>query len=491
MVKTNRKNGIQLIMMIILTCMAQVLALYKSSFTATNFGATEVMDAYNYATTVAQFVFSFITAGITTVIIPAYVKKEKKEIVNSFITAIFSTVSLISIIIIIFRIPLIDLLLDRSNEFIKMASSYLLICFLIQGITTFLGVTAAYYQCINRYLIPKFILLFINLFVALVLILGFIEDMNTYLVLLLGSSTLNLIIDVSIALRVGFRYVPAFHFFAPETKKLFRIFVPVLFSSGVFKISSLVDSVIAGNLVDGQLTILTYATQVINIVNTFIIGNLTVYAYPKIVESCKQGDSKKQFWDYSILFQAIVCLLITGFFVIGKESVSFIFLGGKFTKNNIDVLYICVCIYIFGEQTNIVRDLIYRYFYANGNTKDTFKNSIFVSILNIVISIILVFFIGLYGIILGTVISGFFSLLSILIRFKKRYGIGVSVKFLLYEQLKISASMIITMTLLLLIKSKFIFTNLFVNIFVYGVATVVIYIFLLILFKSKCKNIKL
>ena len=57
-----------------------MIALYKSRFTAVTFGATNYMDAYNYALNVATFVFAFITTGVTTVIIPAYVNKTDKKV---------------------------------------------------------------------------------------------------------------------------------------------------------------------------------------------------------------------------------------------------------------------------------------------------------------------------------------------------------------------------------------------------------------------------
>ena len=65
----------------------------------------------------------------------------------------------------------------------------------------------------------------------------------------------------------------------------------------------------------------------------------------------------------------------------------------------------CTLIYVRGLPINAFRDLIYRYFYAKGDTLTPFRNSLLISFLNIVISIILARFIGIYGIVLGTVIT--------------------------------------------------------------------------------------
>lgn len=68
------------------------------------------------------------------------------------------------------------------------------------------------------------------------------------------------------------------------------------------------------------------------------------------------------------------------------------------------MVYICTLIYIFGLPINAFRDLIYRYFYARGDTLTPFRNSLLISFFNIIISVILARFIDIYGIVLGTVI---------------------------------------------------------------------------------------
>ena len=137
-INTNRRNGIQLLFMIILTSLSQVVALYKSRFTAVTFGASNYMDAYNFALNIATFVFAFVTTGITTVIVPAYVKKTENKIINSFITIIYSAVILVILIILGFRIPLVKALTNKGEDFIGLACIFLFVTIyhLINAITS-------------------------------------------------------------------------------------------------------------------------------------------------------------------------------------------------------------------------------------------------------------------------------------------------------------------------------------------------------------------
>ncbi|RSI81280.1 putative peptidoglycan biosynthesis protein MurJ [Streptococcus mitis] len=487
----NKKTAVQLTLMIILTCLSQIVALYKSRFTAVSFGATDYMDAYNFSLEIATFIFSFVTGGVTTVIIPAYVKKISSKAVNTFITLTYGCILLLSVGLIIFRIPLLSSLTARGTDFIAIASDFLIISFVIQGILSLLAVTTAYYQSEDRYNIPKIIVLIVNMIVLTVLLLGVIDNIYLYFSLLIAGSVLNLILDFIVAIKIGFRYKFCFDFKNPEFKNMMIVFWPIVLSSGVYKLHTMVDTTIATNLAVGQATILTYASQVITMVNTVIVGNLTVYVYPKIIANLKTKNISKYFWDYCILFHAVLAIIIAGFVNVGFEGLSLLFFGGKFTLENVNVLYMCACVYISGQQFNVIRDLIYRYFYANSNTKETFKNSVIVSIIKIILSLLLVSLFGVYGIVLGTVLSNMISLALIYIRFKKNFGIDVKISYIFIEITKNILAMIGSVIVIHWLKIFLAIDNNILSIIVYGIGTIIVYLVLILLLQTKIRHIKL
>lgn len=489
--KRNKKQAIQLVLMIVLTCLSQVVALYKSRFTAINFGATDYMDAYNFSLEIATFIFSFVVGGVTTVIIPAYVNKKASKVINTFITVTYGSIIFLTIVIFVIRIPLLSILTGRGSGFISIASDFLIISFIIQGITAFLAVTSAYYQCEDRYNIPKIFVLIANLLVLCVLLTGKINNIYSYFFLLAFGAVLNLILDLVFAFKLGFEFKPCFDIKNKEFQKLMMIFLPTLLSSGIYKLQTMVGTTIATNLPEGQATILGYASQIITMVNTVIIGNLTVYIYPKIVAQLKNEELLSYFWDYCILFHGILTLIIAGFINIGFEGMSLLFLGGKFTLSNVQSLYLCACVFIFGQQFNIIRDLVYRFFYAHGNTNETFKNSVVVSVVNIVLSLLLVNLLGLYGIVFGTVLAGILSLIMIVFRFKKTFGFGLKFYLILAEMGKNILSMVGTVICVQWLKTIFVVNNALLSILLYGIATIVIYILAVLLLGTKMTKIKL
>ena len=146
---------------------------------------------------------------------------------------------------------------------------------------------------------------------------------------------------------------------------------------------------------------------------------------------------------------------------------------------------------MIGVPTNLMRDIIYRYFYAKGDTKTTLYNSVTASTLNFVLSIILAKFIGVYGVVLGTVITSFFSLTTITIRFKRKFTMNFDKKFVIKENLKIVFSCLISMFVVYLIKGRFIIEQPVISLIVYGVIVCIIYGVLLVLLKTKAHKVRL
>lgn len=487
LIRRSKGEAAQLSFMLLISIATQIISLYKSTVTASSFGASIEMDAYNFTNNITTFLFSFVASGVTTVVIPAYVQKKRKEDINAFLTLIYSVVFIGTALLFVFRRPVFSLLTNRGVDFVQLASEMMIFTIVIQSVTAVLAITTAFYQCENRFNTPKMVVFFCNVLTVILLIIEKNLTIHRYLWILAIAAVINLSVDVFIAIKLGFRYTPSIRFQTKGFKKLLKTFIPCMFSTGVYKIHSLVDSLIASTLGDGQLTILSYANMIVNLVNTLIVNNLTVYAYPKLVSRINGKDernSQEQLWRYCILFQLVVCLMIAGFVSVGKEGIALLFLHGKFDAKSADMMFICCSLYILGQENNIVRDLIYRYFFAKADTKTTFANSVFISIINLVLSIILVQFIGLYGIIIGTIVSGFISLIMIIIKLRKRYGLYNEFGMFVREYIKNNCIMFVTIGTVYFIKHWFAFKFAILNIAVFGMLTVAIFAILTMLLKS-------
>lgn len=482
------RNSFSLILMIIITGITQILTLMKSSLVAGIFGTGVEIDAYNLANSIVSFLFGFIAAGISTVIIPNYVKKANRKNVDTFITALYGLIAFVVFILIIFRYQIIGVFSNRDELFVNICCNTLIILLLANYLLAISDVTVAYFQCKGKYNLPKIVSLIAQLIVVVVLIFYPNLTISQYTYIIAIGLFINFLLDTIFAFKEGWRVYPSLALFSPGTKKLFGIFLPIVFSTGIYKLSLMIDSTIAARLQTGQITILSYASQITNIINTILIGNLLTYYYPKIVEKVDTIDGQKSFWNQVILFHLIVCLVIAGFTTVGHETVELLFRHGTFSEDAAKFVYIGALIYVVGQQTDVVRDLIYRFFYAKGNTTVAAKNGVIISVVNITVSIILVYFIGFFGIFFGTIIASFISLIVMFFKFNTYFEFVISIKSIAKALLKNNLVVIITITIIVFLKKLIVFNSLFLQIFIYGILTVFIFCILSLVFHKNLKE---
>lgn len=482
------RNSFSLVLMIIITGITQILTLMKSSLVAGIFGTGVEIDAYNLANSIVSFLFGFIAAGISTVIIPNYVKNTNRKNVDTFITALYCLIAFIVFILIVFRYQIIGVFSNRDELFVNICCNTLIILLLANYLLAISDVTVAYFQCKGKYNLPKIVSLIAQLIVVVVLIFNPSLTISQYTYIIAIGLFINFLLDTIFAFKEGWRVYPSLALNSPGTKKLFRIFLPIVFSTGIYKLSLMIDSTIAARLQTGQITILSYASQISNIINTILIGNLLTYYYPKIVEKVDTDNGQKSFWNQVILFHLIVCLVIAGFTTVGHETVELLFRHGTFSDDAAKFVYIGALIYVVGQQTDVVRDLIYRFFYAKGNTTVAAKNGVIISVVNITVSIILVYFIGFFGIFLGTIIASFISLIVMFFKFNTYFEFVISIKSIAKALLKNNLVVIITIIIIVFLKKLIVFNSLFLQIFIYGILTVVVFCILSLVFHKNLKE---
>lgn len=487
----NKKAFIQLAIMMVLTIFTQIITILKTSTVASQFGATVEMDAFNFSNSIGTFIFSFIGAGVTTVLIPNLVKKNKEEGINIFISVLYTMAFIVLLFVYIFRKFIVQVLSSGGEEFVYIACNVMLITLITQFISSFLGATNAIFQCSGKFNFPKVINLITT--VVLIMLILFMPDLNIYKYsfYILITSIINVVIQVWMAISDGYKFKFKINFKNEDFKKMFKVFFPTVLSTGLYQFSLVTDTVISSNLGEGKVSILGYSNTLMTMVNTVLLTNLMTYFYPKIAKSISKDNSQEKMFDLMILLNGIMCLVLVGYFSVGRDGISLLYERGKFTSEITNIVYQCTLIYMIGIPINAMRDLIYRYFYAKGDTITPFKNSLIISILNIVISIALSKIMGIYGIILGTVVTSYMSFIMILFRFNKIFKIQYSKKILIIENSKLIFNSIIVSFMVKTISIILPTMNIFLNIIIYSLLTIILYAIFLFLFKSKILKIKL
>lgn len=487
----NSRPMFQLGLMMILTIFTQVIMLLKTSVIASSFGASVEMDAFNFANSIGNFMYSFIGAGITTVLIPNLINNKKKEAINIFISVLYSVGFIILLLVHMLRGTLVKGLSSGSEEFVLITCNIMFITLITQYINSFTGTTNAIFQCSGKFNFPKFVNLLVSSVLVVLVLLEKDLTIYKYSLIILITTIINVAIQIYLAISGGYKFKFKLDLRNKEFIKMIKVFAPTVLSTGLYQITLLTDSIISSNLGEGDISKLSYSNNIMTLVNTIILGNIMTYFYPKIAKDIKKEDGQKRLFDLSIIINAIMILMVVGFCIVGKDGIAILYERGKFTSNITTIVYICTLIYMIGLPTNAFRDLIYRYFYANEDTITPFKNSLIISLINIFISIVLAYFMGIYGVIIGTVISSYISLSMILLRFSEKFKFKYSIRYLIVENIKLIISAIITIYLVVFIRGVLPKFNVMVSFLVYGSISVVLYVILMSILKSSVLKDKL
>lgn len=475
----------------VLTMLTQVIMLLKTSVVASNFGISVEMDAFNFANNIGTFIYSFIGAGVTTVLIPNLINTKNKESINIFISILYTTALAILFIIFSIKEDIIKILFRGSDEFIMLTNNIMVITLITQFINSFTGVTNAITQCSGKFNLPKISTLVTS--IILLLSIVFINDLTiyTYAFIILITTILNVAFQVYIVIRDRYVFKYKINIRDKKFKNMMKVFAPTVLGAGLYQISLLMDGIISANLGPGEISKLSYSNTIMGMVNSVIISNITTYFYPQIARDADEENGGEKLFDLILLVNAIMILIVVGFILVGKDGIVILYERGEFTSSVTEVVYLCTLVYIFGLPANAFRDFIYRYFYAKGDTMTPFKNGLIISCLNIVISIILSKQMGIYGIIFGTTFTSYLSLILILMKFHKRYKFNYNIKIFILENIKLIIAAIITILVINIVIKLTLNINIFIKCIICGISAVIIYCIIAYILKSKIFILKL
>ncbi|WP_270325251.1 oligosaccharide flippase family protein [[Eubacterium] hominis] len=486
----NKRRYFQLGCMIFLTLATQLITLIKMSVIASTFGISVQMDAFNFSNNIATFIFSFISTGVATVLIPAYIYKKSPNAINSFVSVIYFF-SIIAVIFIYISRYVIASLFSSDMVFITTVCSLMLIILISQFTNTIIGVASAYLQSKNVFNSPKVIVLIINLILTILVFLKKNISIYDYSLFILITSFISMTLHVILIKKYDFRYKVKFDLKDEEFRAMIHIFIPTVFSAGIYQITLLTDSLIATSLGEGQISLLNYSNSIMGMINMLLTTNLITFIYPKISKEIEKKDNDNKVFEFFPLFIFLMVFIVVCLITIGKEGISLLYERGEFNNKFTDVIYLCTIIYSISLPVNMVRELIYRALYAHGDTKMTFYNSVSASIINFVLSIVLACFLGIYGIILGTVCTSFISSSNIIFKYYKKYEIKNIKSFVFIDIFKILTAAALTIIVIFFIQNYITINYKVVYVIFYGVLTFSIYFILILVMKVKFFSVKL
>jgi putative peptidoglycan lipid II flippase len=406
-------TGIFIMLMIIF---GKVIAFGKDIVISAFFGTSSDTDAFFIALNITSILFIAFYSTVSLVFLPLY---NEEKIEHGFQTSnllssnIINLYLLISFTIMIFGIyfapEIVNLINSSSNsENISLTISLLRIMILSFIFSIFISFMTSIQLSNEQYFAPHLVPIINNIIVVIAIIV-FAPTYGIYVPAIAG--VIAWMIQAPLhkwIVRQNFKYTFHLNLKDESIKKMGFLFFPAFLGIFIDQTNIMVDTILASGLQEGSVSALNYANRLISFASGIFIMAIMSIMYPMFSKYVINSEHAKlnQSIQTSIRLLLLVMLPITAIvFVYNQEIVSIVFQRGKFDKSATQLTSSVFFFYSMGIIFLGLRELFNKVFYAQKNAKIPLFISFIAVCTNILLSVILVKYIGVEGLALASSIS--------------------------------------------------------------------------------------
>lgn len=383
------------------TLLSKVLGLVRDSMLTAYFGSGFESDAFTVASTIPTMLFDVIIGGvISAAFIPVFndimskrSKDDAMEFVNKFVTLILC----ITVIIVILGIAMSDVLVNiqapsydaQKHNLTAQLTSIMFPMVIFTGLAfSFVGLL----QSFGEYNIPSIISLVSNAAIIIYYII-FGKRFGVYglSVTMVVAWSLQFIILIPWIKKFGVKFKPNFRFKDEDIKKTLLLAGPMLISTWVQPLYSIVNQRFASNI-ESAVTAIQQSNRLYIIVVgvfSFVVTNLI---FPKLAKAVSDGDmdEAKKLTVSSIRSIVLVIAPLMAIFIVLSEPISAIIYGyGKMDRENIEAISTLLKFYSVGMLGLGLNEILSKAFFSMHDSKTPMRNSVISMIINIGLAYIL------------------------------------------------------------------------------------------------------
>lgn len=493
--------------MIIATLLAKFMGMYRDILFAALYGTSEAAIAYQTASRIPLLFFDIaLGSAISSSFIPVFneylgrgEKEKATEFSNSFLNIIFLFTSLICIVGVIFNGPIVNLLGNGLAPQVKFLASQLVTIMFPSMIFTAIAYSlTGILQSYGEFNAPAAISLVSNgIMVIYLLVAKDSLGIRGVSVAMLLAWAFQVIILLPSMVKKKYSYRPKINFKNEGLLKALKLAIPILISSWVQPINTMVNMFLASFLNNGQaVSALDYANKLYIIfvgVITYAISNLI---FPSISRLAAEKGKEKDL--IQVLRTAVSCVLfillpVMLVFVLERvEIVRFIYERGAFGPEQTKLTGTALLWYSVGMLGYGLQEMLNKAFYARQDGKTPMRVSVIGILLNIALSFIFVRAMntGISGLPAAASFASLFMAIVLSILLQRRLKIFDKSFILNFVKILISG---IIMVLVMIPLSKIGFENNFIGKFLSLIvpATVGVIAYIISAFLLRCSETNL
>lgn len=431
--KNMNKVAKSAIYLMIATILSKILGFARELVLSSSYGASAYSDAYITAVNIPVVIFSAVGMALATTVIPLYYEKQKIggsekgiEFINNIMNIVLIISSILAILGFIFARQLVGIVaIGFEGETLDLAIKFTRI--LIFGII-FVGISniiTSYLQTQNQFAVPGLIGVPFNIIVIISIILS--VKINIYILpigTLIGIIS-QFLFQYPFAKKLGYKYKYYINIKDEYIKKMMWLVCPVFIGVSVNQINAIVDRCIASTLMEGTISALNYANRLNGFVIGLFIASIGAVIYPMLSKLSNEKNQKKFIKSVSQSINSVILLVIpvsVGAMVLSYPIVKLLFERGQFSPQATAMTASALVFFSIGMVAFGLRDILGKVFYSLQDTKTPMINGAISMILNIILSLILVKFMGHNGLAFATSLSSILCIILLFVSLKKKIG---------------------------------------------------------------------
>jgi Uncharacterized membrane protein, putative virulence factor len=261
---------------------------------AYRYGVTMDSDIFKAASTMPQVLFSAVAAAITVSFIPVFSSvKEDREEANKLFRNIFNTITILCIVLTIIGIIISPALVRWSAggyTGIKFDKTVRMTQILMPSIIflAMSGLYTGYLQSYRSFIQTAMTGIAANAVVILGTLIFYKYGINAVVVAVLISSAAQAFMQRPY--MKGYKYKFYIDFKSPHLKRMLILSFPIIISSVVSQVNSVVGRNFASHLAEGSLSVIDYATKFSTLINQVFIVSITTVVYPSLTDRFAKND---------------------------------------------------------------------------------------------------------------------------------------------------------------------------------------------------------
>lgn len=419
--------------LMIVTILSKVLGLVREQVLAAAYGTQMYAAAYSTANSIPVVLFSVIGSAIATSLIPMYNKLRKESGEDRALEFTNTLVNLVSIICLgiailgaIFTEPLVKLFAaGYTGEILETTVSFtriLLFSIIFIGLA---NIMTGFLQIKNNFLIPGLI----GIPYTIVIILSVYLSLNHGIYVLIYGTLIALafkfLFQVPFAYKKGYRYSLKMNLKDDGIKEMMVLIMPVVIGIGVSQLNTMIDRSLASILGANIVASFGYANKLYEFVQALFITSILAVVYPKLASLLVKDDMSSFKFSLRKTMNVIIILIVpivVGAVVLAVPIVKVLLQRGRFTYEDTLITANILKIYTVGILAVAIRDVMSRGFYSLHDSKTPMKNGMVAIVVNIVLNLLFIKFLGYKGLALASTIAGYVGLILFYFSLKKKIG---------------------------------------------------------------------